>query len=41
MYIQFGQKWSKLHHGPMWSGVDGEKMDTMVMFVLRNLIYKQ
>ena len=23
------KKWSKLHHGPMWSGVDGEKMDTM------------
>ena len=19
MYCQFGQKWAKLHHGPMWS----------------------
>ena len=21
MYCQFGQKWAKLHHGPMWSVV--------------------
>ena len=21
MYCHFGQKWAKLHHGPMWSAV--------------------
>ena len=34
MYVQFGQEWSKLNHGFMWSGVDGEKMDTMEVHVL-------
>ena len=45
MYVQFGQKWAKLHHGPMWSIVrlsqgDGNdtnslgKFDTMKVYIL-------
>ena len=29
MYTQFGQKWSKLHHGPLWSGLSDQEMNTM------------
>jgi hypothetical protein len=30
MYTQFGQKWAKLHHGPMWASAAGNrKLNTM------------
>ena len=39
MYTQFGQKWAKLHHGPMWASIAGDgKLDTMEVFVLHNFI---
>ena len=30
MCAQFGQKWAKLHHGPMWTTIAGDqKLNTM------------
>ena len=35
MYTQFGQKWAKLHHGPMWTTIAGDqKLDTMKVYTL-------
>ena len=41
MYTQFGQKWPKLHHGPMWTNMaKDQKLDTMkVTLVCINYVY--
>ena len=37
MYVQFGQKWSKLHHSPLWSGGEDSQMGTMKVCVYGTL----
>ena len=31
MYAQFGQKWAKLHHGPLWSVAASDQLDEVTV----------
>lgn len=47
MYCQFGQKWSKLHHGPMWTaasssqGLSSSHSTTMDIEAVSSLVFYQ
>ena len=39
MYAQFGQKWAKLHHGPLWSVAASDQLDDVTVGKNMKVVY--
>lgn len=39
MYAQFGQKWAKLHHGPLWSVAASDQLDDVTVGRNMKVVY--